>query len=122
MELRFKVGDRIKVVEDEAEATLGTSASAQHYIDAAFQPIQFMQAVMTPQQFIGWLAGNVIKYQCRKDKKGQRTSDVNKARQYAYWLMLAREGKVIDPVKDAVPDEWEYDFFAEMECYHADKD
>ena len=42
-----------------------------HYVASAMQPIQVMQAIMTPEQFSGFLIGNIIKYRMRCNYKGQ---------------------------------------------------
>ena len=61
-----------------------------HYKDMPVQPWAVMEAVMTREEFIGFLKGNVIKYAMRQGKK--ESDDANKARHYA--LKLAEvEGK-----------------------------
>ena len=87
---------------------VGVSSNQEHYKKASMQPIQFMQSLMTFEQFEGFLLGQIIKYKCRENYKDQKESDINKARQYAYWLKLHREGHTIDPIKDSVPDDFEY--------------
>ncbi len=52
-----------------------------HYKDQAFQPWAAMEAVLTKQEFIGFLKGNVIKYAMRQGKKD--SDDANKAHHYA---------------------------------------
>lgn len=95
--------------DDEAEINdIGVASKQEHYKKASMQPIQFMQTLMTAEQFDGFLLGQVIKYKCRENFKDQKASDINKARQYLYWLKLHREGHIIDPVKDSVPDSFEY--------------
>lgn len=86
----------------------GTAKDAEHYIKSALQPIQVMQKLMTPEQFRGFLLGNVIKYRMRDGLK-QGTDDKEKANQYAYWLFLLKNTYVmIDPVKDSVPADFNY--------------
>lgn len=52
-----------------------------HYRSKAVQPWTAMQAWMTPEEFEGFLRGNVIKYVARyKDKEGLQ--DVYKAKHY----------------------------------------
>jgi hypothetical protein len=72
------------------------------------QPLEVMQRVMTAEQFKGFLLGNSIKYRMRCEQKGQRDSDLYKARQYAYWLEMAKEGRIINPSKDKVPFDYKF--------------
>lgn len=52
-----------------------------HYTDKAIQPWEAMQAWMTPEQFKGFLLGNVLKYTARyQAKDGLR--DLEKAAHY----------------------------------------
>ena len=90
------------------EAVIGTAKEAQHYIDSAMQPIEFMQTVMTPEQFRGFCIGNVVKYIARAPYKQQETSDKAKAKQYAYWADLAQQGHRIDPTVDVPPQDYEW--------------
>jgi hypothetical protein len=72
------------------------------------QPLEVMQRVMTAEQFEGFLYGCCLKYLLRKDYKGQRESDEYKARQYAYWLEMVKEGRTINPSKDKVPFDYKF--------------
>ena len=56
----------------------------QHYKDMGIQPWAVMEAVLTHQEFVGFLRGNVIKYAMRQGKKD--SDDANKARHYALKL------------------------------------
>ena len=51
-----------------------------HYKDMAIQPWAVMEAVLTPQEFVGFLKGNIIKYSLRQGKKD--SPDADKARHY----------------------------------------
>ena len=82
--------------------------SDSYYEKSAMQPLEVSQVLLTKEQFAGALLFNVIKYQMRKNYKGQKESDEYKARQYAYWLYLVKQGKKIDPSKDIVPDDFEF--------------
>jgi hypothetical protein len=52
-----------------------------HYKDMAVEPWIVMQAVLTPEEFRGYLKGNVIKYSMRQGKKAD-SDDVGKALHY----------------------------------------
>ena len=63
----------------------GASANSKqvggsHYKDMALQPWDVMEAVLTPEQFIGFLKGNVLKYALRQGKK--ESDDAGKAGHY----------------------------------------
>jgi hypothetical protein len=64
----------------------GTSAddmqvSGSHYKDMPIQPWHIMEAVMTPEEFIGFLKGNIIKYSLRAGRK-DGSDDAGKAKHY----------------------------------------
>jgi hypothetical protein len=62
----------------------------QHYKDMGIQPWAVMEAVLTPEEFVGFLKGNVIKYSMRQGKKD--SDDANKARHYALKLAEVKRG------------------------------
>jgi hypothetical protein len=64
----------------------------QHYKDMGIQPWAVMEAVLTHEEFVGFLKGNVIKYAMRQGKKD--SDDANKARHYAVKLAEVKNGKV----------------------------
>lgn len=41
----------------------------KHYEEMAIQPIELMQAILTQEEFIGYLKGNMIKYAMRAGHK-----------------------------------------------------
>ena len=53
-----------------------------HYKDMTVQPWAVMKSVLTPEEFRGFLKGNIIKYSMRQGKKAD-SDDVGKARHYA---------------------------------------
>jgi len=55
-----------------------------HYKDMGIQPWAVMEAVLTPEEFRGFLCGNVIKYAMRQGKKD--SDDASKAQHYAMKL------------------------------------
>ena len=59
--------------------------NGRHYLDMQMQPWDVMQAVLTPEEFRGFLKGNVIKYAMRQGKK-DGTDDAGKAQHYAQKL------------------------------------
>lgn len=75
----------------------GSASDATHYQKLQQQPIEIMQTLMTPEQFKGFLWGNVIKYALRCGLKDAPEKEMQKVRQYAEWYIEACEGKTIDP-------------------------
>lgn len=66
------------------EVVVGADArqvGGSHYRDMQMQPWDVMQAVLTPEEFRGYLKGNVIKYAMRQGKK-EGSDDAGKARHY----------------------------------------
>ena len=70
----------------------GTSAddlqiSGTHYKDMPIQPWAVMEAVLTHEEFVGFLKGNIIKYSLRAGRK-DGSDDAGKAEHY---MMKLRE-------------------------------
>ena len=53
-----------------------------HYARGAVQPIEFMEGSFTPEEYQGFLKGNVIKYVSRYRYKGTPEADLIKAQTY----------------------------------------
>ena len=53
-----------------------------HYTTMDIQPWEVMESVLTPEEFVGFLKGNVIKYAMRAGRK-EGTDDAAKAKHYA---------------------------------------
>ena len=57
----------------------------KHYLKGGLECIQVIKAQLTPEQYKGYLYGNVIKYMWRwQDKNGEE--DLRKAEHYLQWL------------------------------------
>ena len=65
--------------------------SGNHYKDMAIQPWELMQAVLTHEEFVGFLKGNVIKYAMRAGRK-DGSDDLGKARHYMMKLAEVQDG------------------------------
>ena len=70
----------------EEHAKDSTVDSPSYYKQASVEAIELMKELMTPQQFEGFVWGNVIKYAYRYGKKGSRAETAAKIKQYAEWL------------------------------------
>ena len=102
--------DEWRMKEDVAKSDDrdGASDRQNHYKNAARQPIEFMQELMTPEAFDGFLLGNILKYRLRAGYKDDAEKDLEKAAQYAYWRELSQKGITIDPERDVVPSGFTY--------------
>ena len=65
--------------------------SGNHYKDMAIQPWELMEAVLTHEEFVGFLKGNVIKYAMRAGRK-DGSDDLGKARHYMMKLAEVQDG------------------------------
>ena len=63
-----------------------TQVGGNHYKDMAIQPWDVMQSVLTREEFVGFLKGNVLKYSLRAGKKAGADDDAAKAKHYAQKL------------------------------------
>lgn len=75
----------------------------EHYASmAGLEPIELMQLVLSPAEFIGFLKGNIIKYTMRAGKKQGEAAekDVAKAKRYVEWLMKLGYKMSINPKED----------------------
>jgi hypothetical protein len=52
-----------------------------HYVSMPVQPWEVMESVMTREEFVGFLKGNIIKYSMRQGKK-EDSDDVGKLQHY----------------------------------------
>ena len=65
--------------------------SGNHYKDMPIQPWHVMESVLTRDEFIGFLKGNVIKYSLRAGRK-EGSDDAGKARHYIHKLSEVTNG------------------------------
>ncbi len=75
----------------------------EHYASMiGLEPIELMQLVLTYDEFIGFLKGNIIKYTLRAGKKQGEAAekDVAKANRYTEWLIKLGYKMPINPKED----------------------
>ena len=72
---------RMKAAMDAMPTADSKQVSGNHYKDMPIQPWAIMEAVMTPEEFIGYLKGNIIKYSLRAGRK-EGSDDAGKAEHY----------------------------------------
>ncbi len=57
-----------------------------HYDAGGMSFIDIARAKLTPEQYSGFLLGNIIKYSTRLNFKGQSGKDAAKLAEYSAWL------------------------------------
>ena len=73
-----------------------------HYVNMNVQPWEAMEAWMSPDAFVGFLRGNVIKYMARAGSKGPALQDYRKAEHYLQKLIeVERRRELVGSVEDA---------------------
>lgn len=82
--LRAKSTEEEEEVEDKSPARVIDDVNPSYYnVEGASQPIEDMEALMTPEQFEGFLWGNIIKYTKRFGRKGDKVLTLGKIIWYA---------------------------------------
>ena len=81
--------DGVEMVEKKAN---DIQVGGSHYKDMPVQPWIVMESVLTHDEFIGFLKGNVIKYSMRAGRK-EGSDDAEKAKHY---LQKLREVTNVD--------------------------
>jgi hypothetical protein len=64
-----RCGLNTKPVVLKVTAADNTQAGGDHYKTMAVQPWHVMEAILTHEEFVGYLKGNLIKYGMRQGKK-----------------------------------------------------
>lgn len=84
--------EEIKDIED-TKAIAGSPEEATHY-HGAVEPIELMQAILTPEEFKGFLKGNAIKYSFRAGRKAGESAEKDKTKflVYSQWLHNYQHG------------------------------
>lgn len=72
--------------------------SPDYYQVTTEQPIQIMRELMSQDEFIGFLWGNIVKYSMRLKRKDNPVSEAKKIKQYATWLVNVYDGKELEGV------------------------
>ena len=70
--------ERFTVAENEAQADLINHPP--HYQIGGIETIDIIEAMLSPEEYKGYLKGNIIKYRERAGRKGDAESDHAKAR------------------------------------------
>lgn len=92
-----RLGDEYLPEDDSIEEDEDI-ASPDYYQVSTEQPIQIMREIMTQDEFIGFLWGNIIKYSMRMKRKDNPVSEAKKIKQYATWLVNVYDGKELEGI------------------------
>ena len=57
-----------------------------HYNIGGIETIDIIKAMLTEEEFKGYLKGNILKYRERAEHKGNTEQDYAKAKKYYDWL------------------------------------
>ena len=102
----LSIGDVEEIVPDSKKEShcvnTGLPKDSTHYQHTLLQPLEIMQRIMAPEEFKGFLKGNILKYSIRGgNKQGEPVEkDLGKVETYSRWLRLAEQGKTINPMAD----------------------
>jgi len=66
---------------------LNIQRDVPHYSAGGLEVITILKAKLTPEEFRGFLVGNVLKYLFRHEHKGKAKDDLFKAQTYLTWLI-----------------------------------
>lgn len=69
------------------------SSKNKHYDKGGLQTIDFIKAKLSPEEYVGYLKGNCIKYLSRANYKESAKSDYEKAYVYLGWLVEEHQDK-----------------------------
>lgn len=67
--------------------------SPAHYTVGGYEALDVIKAKLTPEEFIGYCKGNILKYLMRANYKGFHDTDCGKATYYATEMEEAINGE-----------------------------
>jgi len=70
----------------EKKETIDPIDSPAHYNHGGIETIDIIRSMLTPEEFRGYLKGNILKYRERATYKGKTEEDYAKAKKYYDWL------------------------------------
>lgn len=82
-----------KAKERKAKPKADMVNAPPHYTVGGIETIDYIKAKLTPEEFIGYLKGNVIKYTSRAGKKDDIVQDLEKAQWYMNRQIKALKGE-----------------------------
>lgn len=92
MENEKKVKNWLTHQDEQLESTKSPDTAVSdavlrpsHYCFGGIETIDFIEAKLTPEEFIGYCKGNALKYISRAGHKGNAIEDLSKACIYLRW-------------------------------------
>ena len=86
---------------------MSIDSKSKHYDAGGIEVIDVLKAKLTPEQFEGYLLGNVIKYSLRYNFKDQKADDARKCEVYSKELLKHQVGGFRDYPAQALKEELE---------------
>ncbi len=80
---------------------MSRDGNATYYDVGGIETFDVVKAKLTREQYIGWLLGTSLVYQCRLNWKGQAADDARKSANYAVWLAEELQDAQMAPVDGA---------------------
>lgn len=66
---------------------MSVDPKSSYYDQGGIETLKIIEAKLTPEQFEGYLLGNIIKYACRYNWKGAAERDAEKIKTYVTYLL-----------------------------------
>ena len=93
---------------------MSVDEKSTYYDQGGIETIEIIKAKLTQDQFRGYLLGNIIKYSCRRNFKGQAGRDDEKIACYATMLKECPQDEATSPTMDAkMSDIWRFTYAQE---------
>ena len=70
---------------------MAVDSKSGYYMEGGIEVIDIVKAKLTPEQYEGFLLGNILKYACRANWKGSFIRDIEKINVYANLLKNYQE-------------------------------
>lgn len=101
------LGDSVFMGDDDSLEDPDDSVDSPDYYQVTTeQPIQIMRELMSQDEFIGFLWGNIIKYSMRLKRKDNPVSEAKKIKQYSTWLVNVYDGKELEGIDNSNNTDW----------------
>jgi Protein of unknwon function (DUF3310) len=87
----MKASDAVEMILKNDSANT-YQVGGDHYKAMEVEPWAVLQAVLTPEEWVGFLKGNIIKYGMRQGRKEGADDDADKAKHYMKKLSEVEDG------------------------------
>lgn len=83
--------DCSEAMAEASESSMPSQHYNEHYLKMAIQPIAVMHGLLTREEYIGFLKGNIIKYSMRQGLKAGESAQKDAAKARTYISLLNKE-------------------------------